>query len=459
MKKSISDQIKDLENTRAAKVAAMQAITEKCADEGVTKDAAQREEFDTLRADVDSVDAEIKDLKVMQQYEAENAKAVDATTSQRGTESRHHAVVKNTQKLEPGIMFARYAQALAVGRGNLHQSLEYAKGRFGDNPEIVNTLKAAVAAGTTTDTTWASPLVDYQNFAGDFVEFLRPQTIIGRAEQYLRRVPFNVRIAGQTSGGTAYWVGEGAPKPLTSFDFNAITLGHSKVAAIAVITDELARLSTPSAESLVRQSLADAVIERIDIDFIDPAKTAAAGVSPASLTNGVTPIASSGTDADAVRADLRALVGTYLAANQTLQGAFLIMSPTTALALSLMYNDLGTAQAFPNIGPAGGNLNGIPVIVSNYVVGDTAGGMVIMVNGSDVFLADDGQVVLDASREASLQMLDNPTNNSATATATSMVSMFQTNSVAIRAERWINWAKRRANAVQYLSGVNWGAGA
>ena len=30
----------------------------------------------------------------------------------------------------------------------------------------------------------------------------------------LRRVPFNVRILGQTSGGDAYWVGEGAPKPV-----------------------------------------------------------------------------------------------------------------------------------------------------------------------------------------------------------------------------------------------------
>jgi len=65
-------------------------------------------------------------------------------------------------------------------------------------------------------------------------------------------------------------------------------------------------------------------------------------------------------------------------------------------------------------------------------------------------------VMVDMSREASLQMLDNPTNNSATGTATSMVSMFQTNSVAFRAERTLNWAKRRASAVAVLSGVNWG---
>jgi HK97 family phage major capsid protein len=352
-------------------------------------------------------------------------------------------------------MFARYAQCLAIGKGNLQQSYEVAKSRYPENEAIVNTLKAAVVAGTTTDTTWASPLVEYQNFAGDFVDFLRPQTIIGRI-QGLRRVPFNVRIAGQTSGGSASWVGEGAPKPLTKFDYNATTLDFNKVAAIAVITEELARLSTPSAESLVRQSLADAVIERLDIDFIDPGKAASAGVSPASITNGVTPVASSGTNADAVRADLKALWQGYIAANVNPTSAVYIMSPGTALSLSLMLNPLGQAE-FPGLNMNGGSLAGVPVVVSQYVgeLADTAGDIVILANASDIFLADDGQVVLDASREASLQMLDNPTNHSGTGTATAMVSMFQTNSIALRAERWITWKKRRAQAVAYLSGVNW----
>ena len=81
----------------------------------------------------------------------------------------------------------------------------------------------------------------------------------------------------------------------------------------------------------------------------------------------------------------------------------------------------------------------------------------IAVNASDIFLSDDGQVTIDMSREASLEMLDNPTNNSATSTATSAVSMWQTNSIALRAERFINWAKRRADAVAYMDDVNWGS--
>jgi HK97 family phage major capsid protein len=179
-------------------------------------------------------------------------------------------------------------------------------------------------------------------------------------------------------------------------------------------------------------------------------------VSPASITNGVTPVASSGTNADAVRADLKALWQGYIAANVNPTSAVYIMSPGTALSLSLMLNPLGQAE-FPGLNMNGGSLAGVPVVVSQYVgeLADTAGDIVILANASDIFLADDGQVVLDASREASLQMLDNPTNHSGTGTATAMVSMFQTNSIALRAERWITWKKRRAQAVAYLSGVNW----
>jgi hypothetical protein len=63
-------------------------------------------------------------------------------------------------------------------------------------------------------------------------------------------------------------------------------------------------------------------------------------------------------------------------------------------------------------------------------------------------------VTIDASAEASLQMLDNPTNQSTAAsggpTPTTVVSMFQTNSVALRATRFVNWVKRRPIAVQYI---------
>ena len=72
----------------------------------------------------------------------------------------------------------------------------------------------------------------------------------------------------------------------------------------------------------------------------------------------------------------------------------------------------------------------------------------VLLKASEIFLSDDGGVTIDASREASLEMSDDPANESG-----SVVSMFQTNQIALRAERYINWVPRRAGAVVWRDGI------
>lgn len=473
---SIAEKIKDFKAEHATKAAKLTEMMEKSLEGGETFDAAQEEEYATLESEVKALEGHIEKAEKLMKMNIAKATPVTekaASTEEGANNARSGVVVKKTESLEKGIEFARFAMCKLAAKGNPQQAAQLAKTHYPQSERVVKALdfqaqggnfegimKATVEAGTTLDATFAAPLVDYQNFAGDFVDFLRPRTIVGQFGQNgvpaLNNIPFNVRIAGQTSGGNAYWVGEGTPKPLTAFDFNATELRWNKIAAISVLTQELIRFSSPSAERLVRDSLAAAVIERMDIDFVDPAKAAVTNVSPASITNGVTPITSTGSDADAIRCDIQALWATFIAARNTPRNAVYIMDSTTALALSMMLNPLGQ-QEFPGVTMNGGTLGGVPVIVSDYLPVDTAGGIVILANASDIWIADDGQVTVDASDQASLQMLDNPTNNSATGTPTTMVSMFQTNSVAFRAERFVNWAKRRTSAVAYLDGVAWGA--
>ncbi len=476
MAKSFIEQVADLKATREAKHQEMRDVAQKSIDENRSMETGESEQFDALDSEIKRLDADIGRLTKLAEMDKASAKAVDDSEKRdapaAGVTARVPVQVKNTEKLEPGIEFARYAMCKMASQKNPQMAFELAKNHYPQNERVVkaleleargsklaNMMKATVEAGTTLDTTWAAPLVEYQTFAGDFVEFLRPRTIVGQFGQgsipSLNRIPFNVRIAGQTSGGEAYWVGEGAPKPLTQFDFTSTELRWNKVATIAVLTNELIRFSNPSAERLVRDGLAGAVIERIDIDFVDPAKAAVANVSPASITNGLTGIPSTGADAESIRADVRALWAPFIAARNAPRNAVYIMDSTTALALSLMQNPLGQSE-FPGLTMNGGTFMGVPVIVSDYLPVTSDGGMVVLANASDIWLADDDQVTVDVSNEASLQMLDNPTNNSAAGTATSMVSMFQTNSTAFLAERYINWARRRASGVAYLSGVNWG---
>lgn len=461
---TLADQIAALEAKRAAHADRMEAIMQKSIDAGETTDDEGQEEFDELEGEVGQIDADLKRLRSLERMKMATAKAAEGATAKAAAESRDPispARVKVSENLPKGIQFARLARAKGLAFKTHRPADVIAKELYGEDSPVTRVLtKATVVAGSSISGNWAEDLVgDETSVFADFVEYLRPMTILGKFGNggipSLRNVPFRTPLIGQTGGGAAYWVGEGSPKPLTSFDFSRTTLDELKVAAITVVTEELLRKSSPSADSLLRDSLAAAVAERIDIDFIDPAKSASAGISPASITNGVTATTSSGNDADSIREDIRALWATFIAANNVPTSAVYVMTSGAALALSLMRNPLGQPE-FSGLSMNGGTLEGVPVITSEYMPAVTAGTYIALVNASDIYFADEGQVIVDMSSEASLQMLDNPTNASATGTATSMVSMFQTNSVAFRAERILNWAKRRPSAVAVLDSVNWG---
>ena len=452
---NIAEQIKSFEAKRAALAASLDEVMSKAAEEGRTLDAEEEESYDNTSAEIKSVDAHLKRLRDMESNLASTAKPVSKAAGGEITTVKANApgIIRVEQNLEKGIAFARFAKALAAANGSRSEALEIARKQYPDDAKLHHVLKAAVGAGTTTDPQWAGALVEYQEYAQDFVEYLRPQTIVGRFGQgnipSLRKVPFNIRIPAQTSGGSANWVGQGKAKPLTKFDFESITFSFAKVSAIAVLTDELIRFSNPAADALVRNALAEAVIARLDTDFINPSKAEVPNISPASVTNGIAAIPSTGNPDD----DAAAAFGVFVAANLQPNGAVWLMSSTTALALSMRKNALGQKE-YPEMTLLGGTFQGLPVIVSQYV-----GNQLVLVNAPDIYLADDGGVAVDMSREASLDMESEPTGDSITPTGTELVSMFQTNSVAIRAERWINWKRRRTAAVAVISGVNYGAGA
>jgi HK97 family phage major capsid protein len=235
-----------------------------------------------------------------------------------------------------------------------------------------------------------------------------------------------------------------------------VTLRWAKAAGIVVLTDELVRFSSPAAESVVRADLIAAMAQFLDRQFVDPAVAAVSNVSPASITNGVTPTTASGTTADAFKADAKAMFNGFLSANLSTAGGVWIMTQQQAMAFSLMQNPLGQST-YPTISQAGGTLMGYPVVASENLPatgGSPADGYpIIFAIAPEIMLADDGQTVIDASNQASIQM-DSAPDNPATA-STVMQSLWQNNMTALRAERWINWLKRRATAVAFIQNAKY----
>lgn len=469
--KTIAEQIAALKATREEHQKKLNDLAQASVDEGRSMNTAEGEEFDTTEGEIKALDKDIERLTRLEAIQkatakpVQNSPAADAPADD-GTKGVDNLQLKKTEKLEPGIAFARYAMCLTKAKGNHAVAATLAERHYPLTEAVVKTLKAqsegadlqemlrtksAVAAGTSTDSTWAGPLVYAQTFMGDFISYLRPRTLIGQAQ--FRPVPFNVRIGGQTSGGTANWVGQGKAKPVTKFDFNATTIPFTKVAAIAVITQELARFSDPSAEALVRDSLADCVVAKVDNDLFDPDLAASSGVNPAGLLNGVSPVAGpSSKDPDDIRT---ALLGLWSAWDSTHLGArpAYYTTPAVCRLLAFTRDSLGN-PAFPGVTPTGGTLDGIPIRASQYLAnsGGSGGAPFILVDEAEIYLADDGSVTLDMSDQVSLEMSDAPTGDATAGTGASLVSMWQTNAVAFRAERFIWWGARRSGAVQWIDG-------
>jgi HK97 family phage major capsid protein len=225
---------------------------------------------------------------------------------------------------------------------------------------------------------------------------------------------------------------------------------------ITVITEELARFSQPNAETLIRDDLAKAVVAQMDADFIDTDNGGVANVKPPSVTNGVVPIASAGNSENAVREDIRTLYAAWIAGNKNPASGVWVMPSSTAMGLSLMVNALGQ-PSFGGINMNGGTFFGLPVVTSEsqgLTDNSAQGHIVVLMNASEILLADDGQVTIDVSREASVQMEDAPTDPPVAATV--LQSFWQQNLVGIKAERFVTWAKARTTAVAVLASVNWG---
>ena len=210
--KTLAEQIAAFEAKRAAAVARQTEIMSKSAEEGRTLDATEAQEYDELATEVRSIDQHLTRLREHAKSVAAQATPVPGAPEPNGAGSldvdgqrardagRPYLTVRSNEPR--GHAFTKYAMLLVASRGNLMQAVEMAKAHCKDDPRIETVLKAAVAAGSTSDATWAGPLLPYNDMASEFIELLRPMTILGKMQDSMRRVPFNVRIPRQTSGTT-----------------------------------------------------------------------------------------------------------------------------------------------------------------------------------------------------------------------------------------------------------------
>jgi hypothetical protein len=296
--------------------------------------------------------------------------------------------------------FSKYLEYLLLSKGRAQNALGAAQAR-GAHADIIKaleahalgmTIKSAIATGTTSDSTWGGPLGAIRSMSTEWFETLRTVSALDALLPEMQRVPPNQSYGVTTATGTGHVVTEASWKPLTKMQFSAGTLGPQKAMALVVVTDGLFRFAADSGHALIESELRGAVAAATD------------GTVVTALLEGLTLIPSAG---DA-RADIEAALG----------------------AVPLKQ----TSKPFI--------LTGMPLLGLDALTTHGSDGSLLLVVDANQIGGDAGALDLTVSNQATLQMDDAPTQG-----ASNLVSLFQTDSLALMAERWFWLKKIRTNAV------------
>lgn len=450
--------IQELREERSTKAARMQELVELFRTDGHETSDEETAEFDALSIEVKTLDQDIR-IAQFHAMQGAAAKSVDGSSAGAGTASR--GGMSFMRKTDPedsfkGQSYTRFLIAkanafIAMKDGNFVSAADVAKHRWGKtHPKLVEYIRAAVAGGGTGSGEWGAELaLSDTRYTGDFIEYLYSKTVFDALP--LRSVPARVHIKGQDGASTGYWVGESKAIPVGKSDYSDVELTPLKVAAISVCSKELVRSSSPSAEMLIRDDIAQASAQRIDTTFLSTT-AASSGVSPAGLLNGLTALAPSGTDAAAVRNDLMSLYTDFLTAKNA-SGLVQVMTPSMAKGLSLLVNALGQTE-FPGLGAEGGTLLGDRV----YTGDNVTGGYWLLMKPSDIWKIGDGGLEVSISDQATIEQNDAPQGAGDTPTAASatLMSLWQTEQIGFKVVRAINYGKRRSGAVKWLDNAEYG---
>jgi HK97 family phage major capsid protein len=324
----------------------------------------------------------------------------------------------------------RFLQSLAVARGRPDAAAAYAAGQNWHDAAQIR-LAATAAYDDSDFPTTLTPIADA--FLGAMRQFSIPMQLAG-----LRRVPMRTRVFVSAGSVAGYERGEGVAVPVLRSTWAEQTLLPRSFDAMAVVTQEAARSPDPAAALAIQDELAERVAGAENYAFLSPSATG-------SVLNAATNFAGTGSAIANVAADLLLLASIVPGAAR---GGVYVMHPRTATFLGLLVGS-GGGVPFPGLGPSGGTLNGLPVLTDPAceLLGSPTGRVICLLSPREIMYADQGRVRLSVSTEAAIEMLDEPTNISTGSTAAAqLVSMYQTDSVAVLASRESNWHARSGSA-------------
>jgi Phage capsid family len=291
--------------------------------------------------------------------------------------------------------------------------------------------KAAASALSLADN---SAFATYELLVSGFINALSSQSVFEQMRPAMRAVPIGRTVGAVSVAAAGFTVGEGSAKQVSRLSLTSGALEPQKSHALVAVSNELLKHGGREVEALITRELIHAASLAVDSGFL------------ATLLSGVSVGTSSGSTAEAVRADLAVL----LAAVPTDQTSklFILTSPLVCKMWAAMGATATNGRpAFPQMTPQGGSILGITVIASDAVTA----GQVVLVDATGIAAGSD-TITLNTMAEGTIMPDSAP--DSPQVAGTNVVSLWQSDLSAILAERWWTCEKLLSTAVAAVSNSN-----
>lgn len=448
--KTLNEQISALQAKRAEVITKMEALLNGAESDDRALNEEEQGQFDALEAKSVDYDARIANLEKTEKRIITKAPTVLTNMMSKG----------KGREREKGCFFARMAHALYVNGGNRQQAAAYVRSMF-DDRELESVLKAPqhvfqkaeTAPAQTSVEEWAGALAVQNEMTGEFIDMLRPMSIMARTPA--RRMNFDgsnsIKIPRRASGISGSYIGENVAIPVNQANFGSLILAPKKIAVITVASTENLERSTPALEMLLRDDMLLSTAEVVDGQFIDGVGSATA---PGGITTYGTPITpGAGTPVDNIAADMKALFDILDGANCPMMNPVLYMHTNEYNAL-LFAQDANSNYIYRDE-VSGGTLFGATIIKSNSVTAGT----VVLADANQVMIAEDQAPTLDISEDAAVHMDTAPADDLAGVVPGPGVglvrSLWQNDLAGIRLRWRHDWTVRNAGCVAYGVSVVW----
>lgn len=257
--------LKDLKDKRAKLVTELRAMNEKPAGDDGDLSTEQRSRFNTAKAEIDRIDAQIERQEFI---DAADRRAAGEPISGSGdghfdSELRQFSLRAAIASQVPDI-----AANIDTGREREISAELQRRGMAASQGGIMVPLQVFEQRVITTALPGGGPgsnLVATDHLGNQFIDILRARMITrGLGARVLSGLVGNVSIPGLKASGTAEWIAENAALSGGDQEFRDVTMSPKHVGALTEFSRNMLLQTSPDIEQLIRADFADILAQGLD---------------------------------------------------------------------------------------------------------------------------------------------------------------------------------------------------